>query len=114
MQEEMNPMAENEEQGEAERGETQPEAAAEEHSEATAEEHAEAGEEEHAEPAQADVEAARPVEAPPADNKHWFIIHTYSGFEQKVAESLRSRSQAFGFADQIGQILIPTEEVIEL
>jgi transcriptional antiterminator NusG len=47
-------------------------------------------------------------------NKHWFIIHTYSGFEQKVADSLRSRSQAFGFSDSIGQILIPTEEVVEL
>src|SRR6202163_4835873 len=48
------------------------------------------------------------------DTKHWYIIHTYSGFEQKVADSLRSRSQAFGFADKIGQILIPTEEVVEL
>jgi transcriptional antiterminator NusG len=47
-------------------------------------------------------------------NKSWFIIHTYSGFENKVAESLRSRAEAFGFADKIGQILIPTEEVIEL
>jgi transcriptional antiterminator NusG len=46
--------------------------------------------------------------------KRWFIIHTYSGFEQKVADSLRSRSEAFGFADKIGQILIPTEEVVEL
>jgi transcriptional antiterminator NusG len=46
--------------------------------------------------------------------KKWFIIHTYSGFEQKVAESLRSRAQAFGFADKIGQVLIPTEEVVEL
>jgi transcriptional antiterminator NusG len=46
--------------------------------------------------------------------KKWFIIHTYSGFENKVAESLRSRAQAFGFADKIGQILIPTEEVVEL
>ena len=46
--------------------------------------------------------------------KKWFIIHTYSGFEQKVAESLRSRAQAFGFDDKIGQILIPTEEVVEL
>ena len=46
--------------------------------------------------------------------KNWFIIHTYSGFEQKVADSLRSRAEAFGFADQIGQILIPTEEVVEL
>jgi len=46
--------------------------------------------------------------------KKWFIIHTYSGFEQKVAESLRGRAQAFGFADKIGQVLIPTEEVVEL
>lgn len=57
-----------------------------------------------------------PVAAPeptgPAMN--WFIIHTYSGFENKVAESLKTRAEAFGFADQIGQILIPTEEVVEL
>ncbi|HET8548091.1 MAG TPA: transcription termination/antitermination protein NusG [Bryobacteraceae bacterium] len=46
--------------------------------------------------------------------KSWYIIHTYSGFENKVAESLRSRAEAFGFAHQIGQILIPTEEVVEL
>ncbi len=44
----------------------------------------------------------------------WFIIHTYSGFEQKVAESLRTRAEAFGFDAQIGQILIPTEEVVEM
>jgi len=48
------------------------------------------------------------------DSKKWYIVHTYSGFEQKVADSLRSRAQAFGFADKIGQILIPTEEVVEL
>ena len=46
--------------------------------------------------------------------KNWYIIHAYSGFEQKVAESLRTRAQAFGFADRLGQILIPTEEVVEL
>ena len=56
--------------------------------------------------------AAPPVEVD--DPKKWFIVHTYSGFEQKVAESLRSRAQAFGFDDKIGQILIPTEEVVEL
>jgi transcriptional antiterminator NusG len=61
------------------------------------------------------VEAPAAVEPAPADPaKNWFIIHTYSGFEQKVADSLRSRSQAFGFAEKIGQILIPTEEVVEL
>jgi transcription termination/antitermination protein NusG len=77
----------------------------------------------HAEEAVEPVDSAQeqPEEtpaAPPApvidDGKNWYIIHTYSGFEQKVADSLRSRSQAFGFADKIGQILIPTEEVVEL
>jgi transcriptional antiterminator NusG len=48
------------------------------------------------------------------ESKQWFIIHTYSGFEHKVADSLKSRSQAFGFADKIGQVLIPTEEVVEV
>src|SRR6202161_3808125 len=48
------------------------------------------------------------------DTKHWYIIHTYSGFERKVAESLRTRADAFGFGEQIGQILIPEEEVVEL
>lgn len=46
--------------------------------------------------------------------KQWYIIHTYSGFENKVAESIRSRAEAFGFAHRIGQILVPTEEVVEL
>ena len=61
---------------------------------------------------QPEVEAA----APPVEeaDKHWYIIHTYSGFEQKVADSLKGRAQAFGFSDKIGQILIPTEEVVEL
>jgi transcriptional antiterminator NusG len=62
--------------------------------------------------------AAEPVPAEPApeapSTKNWFIVHTYSGFEQKVADSLKSRADAFGFADKIGQILIPTEEVVEL
>jgi transcriptional antiterminator NusG len=52
--------------------------------------------------------------APAASPKKWYIIHTYSGFENKVQESLRTRAEAFGFANQIGQILIPTEEVVEL
>ena len=63
------------------------------------------------------VEAVDAVDAPVAPEappKHWYIIHSYSGFENKVAESLRSRAVAFGFADRIGQILIPTEEVFEL
>ncbi|MCL6545158.1 MAG: transcription termination/antitermination protein NusG [Bryobacteraceae bacterium] len=53
-------------------------------------------------------------ETPPPPAKQWYILHTYSGFEQKVAESLRTRAEAFGYADKIGQILIPTEEVVEM
>jgi transcriptional antiterminator NusG len=61
-------------------------------------------------------EADAPVEPAPveASGKQWYIIHTYSGFEHKVSESLRSRAQAFGFADKIGNVLIPTEEVVEM
>jgi transcriptional antiterminator NusG len=66
------------------------------------------------EPVEAAAEADAPLAEPDLSNKHWFIIHTYSGFEQKVADSLRSRAEAFGFADKIGQLLIPTEEVVEL
>jgi transcriptional antiterminator NusG len=75
--------------------------------------------EESAAAPEAEPEAPQP-EGPPiplydeSSPRKWFIIHTYSGFEQKVAESLRGRAQAFGFADKIGQVLIPTEEVVEL
>jgi transcriptional antiterminator NusG len=61
-------------------------------------------------PEETEAQPAPPVD----DSKNWYIIHTYSGFEQKVAESLRTRAQAFGFSDKIGQILIPMEEVVEL
>jgi transcriptional antiterminator NusG len=44
----------------------------------------------------------------------WYIIHTYSGFERKVKESLETRSEAFGFRDRLGQILIPEESVEEM
>ena len=60
------------------------------------------------------VEAAPGPDVDAGPLKNWYIIHAYSGFENKVAESLRSRAQAFGFAERLGQILIPTEEVIEL
>jgi transcriptional antiterminator NusG len=46
--------------------------------------------------------------------KQWFIVHTYSGFEKKVAESLQQRVQAYGLQDEIGEVLIPTEDVVEM
>ena len=44
----------------------------------------------------------------------WYIIHTYSGFEKKVKESLESRVAAFSLQDKIGRVLIPTEDVVEM
>lgn len=55
-----------------------------------------------------------PVAEPEPSNMLWYIIHTYSGFEGKVAESLKIRAQAFGFDTQIGQVLMPKETVVEL
>jgi transcriptional antiterminator NusG len=79
----------------------------------------ESGEAEEAQPEVAAVAPAEPIAEAAAgydesSAKKWFIIHTYSGFENKVSESLKTRADAFGFADKIGQILIPTEEVVEL
>jgi transcriptional antiterminator NusG len=47
-------------------------------------------------------------------NMKWYIIHTYSGFEKKVKESLESRIVAFGLQEKIGKVLIPTEPVTEV
>ncbi|HEY6352561.1 MAG TPA: transcription termination/antitermination protein NusG [Candidatus Angelobacter sp.] len=55
-----------------------------------------------------------PVEAVANPNMKWYIIHTYSGFEKKVKESLESRIQAFGLQEKIGKVLIPTEPVTEI
>ena len=61
-----------------------------------------------------DGDAAQ-ASAPPANpNMKWYIVHTYSGFERKVKESLESRIQAFGLQDKIGRVLIPTEPVTEV
>jgi transcriptional antiterminator NusG len=46
--------------------------------------------------------------------KQWYIVHTYSGFENKVAESLQQRVQAYGMDTDIGEVLVPTEDVVEM
>jgi transcription termination/antitermination protein NusG len=58
--------------------------------------------------------AGAAAEAPRNPNMKWYIIHSYSGFERKVRESLESRVQAFGLQDKIGRVLIPTESVTEV
>jgi transcription termination/antitermination protein NusG len=63
---------------------------------------------------------ARREEQPPHEEERpqeefrWYIVHTYSGFEERVKETLRQRADALGMADEFGEIRIPTETVVEL
>jgi transcription termination/antitermination protein NusG len=44
----------------------------------------------------------------------WYVVHAYSNFEHKVTESLRDRIKLHGLEDKFGEILVPTEEVVEM
>jgi transcriptional antiterminator NusG len=44
----------------------------------------------------------------------WYVVHAYSNYEQKVKASLLERIKRFGLEDHFGEILIPTEEVVEM
>jgi len=46
--------------------------------------------------------------------KNWYIVHTYSGFEEFVRESILQRAAELGITDEIGQIIIPKENVVEI
>ena len=63
---------------------------------------------------EATTTAAPAAPAPTNPNFKWYIIHSYSGFERKVKESIESRVQAFGLQDKIGRVMIPTEPVTEI
>jgi len=46
--------------------------------------------------------------------KQWYIVHTYSGFEERVRENLNQRIEALGMRPKFGEIKIPTETLIEM
>ncbi len=46
--------------------------------------------------------------------KNWYVVHTYSGSENKVREAILAAAKADGLEEKISQILIPTEEVVEI
>ncbi len=46
--------------------------------------------------------------------KNWYAIHTYSGYEEKVAESIRQRAASLEMGDKIFQVLVPKEKMIEI
>jgi transcriptional antiterminator NusG len=44
----------------------------------------------------------------------WYVVHVYSGFEKKVAQAIREQAEQKGLADQFEEVLVPTEEVVEV
>ena len=46
--------------------------------------------------------------------KRWYIVHAYSNFENKVAEAIKERAQSAGLEDLIEEVLVPTEQVVEV
>ena len=45
---------------------------------------------------------------------HWYIVHVYSGFEKKVEQSIREQAQIKGLAERFDQVLVPSEQIVEM
>jgi len=61
--------------------------------------------------------AKRAAEAgePAADAEgRWYVLHTYSGYENKVKKTIESRVEAFDLSDRVFEIVVPTQEEIEI
>jgi transcriptional antiterminator NusG len=50
----------------------------------------------------------------PDDGMHWYVIHTYSGYERKVKQSLEERIRTLELGDEVAELLIPTEDIVEM
>lgn len=63
------------------------------------------------------VQASETPAATPAASgkaKRWYIIHAYSGFEKKVAQTILEQAAQKGLSDQFEQVVVPTEDVVEV
>jgi transcriptional antiterminator NusG len=61
-----------------------------------------------------ELEAAAEEAAPkPKDNRNWFVVHTYSGYENKVKANLERRIHSMGMQDKIFRVLVPMEDEVE-
>jgi transcriptional antiterminator NusG len=75
---------------------------------------AELGEEEAASPVAEEVVAGVGEEPERQEGRHWYVIHSYSGYENKVKQNLESRIESMGMHNYIFEVVVPTEEVVEL
>ncbi len=64
------------------------------------------------EPDEAEAEEAEVVQRP--EGTAWYVVHSYSGYENKVRKNLEHRIESMGMQDQIFQVIVPTEEEVEL
>jgi transcriptional antiterminator NusG len=46
--------------------------------------------------------------------KRWYVLHVYSGFEKKIATQIKEQAELKGLADNIGEVIVPVEEVTEI
>ena len=46
--------------------------------------------------------------------KRWYVVHVYSGFEKKIASAIKEQAEQKGLADHIDEVLVPSEEVVEV
>ena len=46
--------------------------------------------------------------------KRWYVVHVYSGFEKKIAQQIKEQAAQKGLADHFDEVLVPSEEVVEL
>jgi transcription termination/antitermination protein NusG len=65
-----------------------------------------------------DIEAQTEPEAQeevvPDDGREWYVIHSYSGYENKVKQNLEQRIETMGMQDKIFEVVVPTEEEVEI
>jgi len=62
----------------------------------------------------AEKEQSTDIEALQDDGRRWYVIHTYSGYENKVKQNLEHRIDSMEMHDQIFRVIVPTEEEIEI
>lgn len=58
--------------------------------------------------------AAKTEDKKPSNDNNWYVIHTYSGYEDRVAENLRQRIETMGMEDKIFDVIVPKENTIEI